>query len=126
MRRSLIVLVVLASACTGVSDELSGLQDRVSQVGDQAREVRDRAQFCLAVTRALASVDGGSSPSEAQTAAEEVLAQVPDELRADAQLVAERLRQAAEDGDRSVLDDEFRAAGDRLYADTRALCDPTD
>jgi hypothetical protein len=117
-RTSLVALAVLASACSGVSD-------RLDEVQGQADQLADRTQFCFAVTRALTSVDGGSSPSQARAAAEEVLAQVPDELRDDAQLVADRLRQASEENDTSVLDDDFRAAAARLRDDTRELCDPT-
>lgn len=116
-RRLLLALVVLASACSSVGDELAGLRGRA---GDAA----DRVQFCFAVTRALTAVDGGSSPAEAQAAAEEVLTQVPDDLRPDAEFVAERLRQAAESGDTSVLDEEFRAAATSLREDTQELCDP--
>ena len=118
IRRSLVALAVLASACSSVGDALGGVQTR-------AEEVSDGAQFCFAVTRALTSVDGGSTPSQARGAAEEVLAQGPDDLRDDAQLVADRLRAAAESGDESVLDDEFRAAAARLRDGTRELCDPT-
>jgi hypothetical protein len=116
-RRSLVALAVLASACSGVNDQVSELRSR-------AGDASDRVQFCFAVTRALTSVDGGSSPAEAQAAAEEVLAQVPEELRADAELVAERLRQAAESGDRAALDDEFRAAAENLRDQTQEMCDP--
>jgi hypothetical protein len=117
VRRSLVVLAVLASACNGVDD-------RISELRDQADDTADRVQFCLAVTRSLAAVDGGSSPAEATKAAEEVLTHVPEELRADAELVATRLREAADTGDRSVLDDEFEAAAQRLRDDTQAMCDP--
>lgn len=116
-RRLLLALVVLATACSGVGDQVSDLRGRA---GDAA----DRVQFCFAVTRALTAVDGGSTPAEAQAAAEEVLTQVPDELRPDAELVADRLRHAAETGDRSVLDADFEAAAADLRDDTRAMCDP--
>lgn len=117
IRSLVVVLAVLASACAGVDDQISELRSG-------ADEATDRVQFCLAVTRALSSVDGGSSPAEAQTAAEEVLAQVPDELRDDAELVADRLRQAAENDDPSVLDAEFEAAAQDLRDRTEQMCDP--
>ncbi|MEX1162145.1 MAG: hypothetical protein WEB03_01060 [Nitriliruptor sp.] len=116
-RSAVVVLALLASACTSVGNQLEGLQTR-------AVDTADRVQFCLAVTRALTSVDGGTAPSEAQAAAEEVLAQVPDELRADAELVADRLRETADTGDRSALDEEFRTAAASLRAGTQELCDP--
>ncbi|WP_052664550.1 hypothetical protein [Nitriliruptor alkaliphilus] len=112
-----VALAVLASACSGVNDQISELRG-------QADDTTDRVQFCLAVTRAVTAVDGGSSPAEAQAAAEEVLTQVPDEMRADAELVAQRLREAAEAGDRSALDEEFRTAAANLRDGTKAMCDP--
>jgi hypothetical protein len=117
-RRPVLVIAVLATACSGVGDQLDDLRDTASGVSD-------RSQFCFAVTRALTSVDGGSTPEQARSAAEEVLAQAPDEIRDDAHLVAERLEQAAEEDDTSVLDEDFRAAAERLRDDTRELCDPT-
>lgn len=116
-RLLVVVLAVLASACSGVNDQISELRGR-------ADDAADRVQFCLAVTRAVTAVDGGSSPAEAQAAAEEVLTQVPDEMRPDAELVAQRLREAAESGDRSALDEEFRTAAANLRDDARAMCDP--
>jgi hypothetical protein len=122
-RRLVVVIAVLATACSGVDDDLSG---RFDELRSSASDVADRSQFCFAVTRALTSVDGGSTPEQARAAAEEVLAQAPDEIRDDANLVADRLEQAAREDDTSVLDEEFRAAAERLRDDTRALCDPTD
>jgi hypothetical protein len=113
----LAALAVTVSACAGVDD-------RISELRSTADDTTDRVQFCLAVTRALAAVDGGSSPAEARAAAEEVLTQVPDELREDAELVADRLREAHETGDRSVLDAEFEAAAKDLRDDTKQMCDP--
>jgi hypothetical protein len=117
LRTVVLVLAVLASACAGVEDQISELRSG-------ADDATDRVQFCLAVTRALSSVDGGSSPAEARAAAEEVLAHVPDELRDDAELVADRLRQADENGDPSVLDAEFEAAAQDLRDETAQMCDP--
>jgi hypothetical protein len=122
LRPLVLVIAVLATACSGVSDQLDG---RLDDVQSTASEVADRTQFCFAVTRALTSIDGGSTPEQARAAAEEVLAQAPEEVRDDASLVAERLDQAVREDDTSVLDDEFRAAAERLRDDTRKLCDPT-
>ena len=121
-RLAVVTVAVVATACSGVQDDVG---DRLDELRSSASEVGDRVQFCFAVTRALTAVDGGTSPEQAREAAEEVLAQVPDELRDDATFVAERLEIAAEEDDRSVLDDEFRAAAERLRDDTRELCDPT-
>jgi hypothetical protein len=121
--RSVLAIAVLATACSGVSDQVG---ERLDGLQSSASEVADRSQFCFAVTRALTSLDGGSTPEQARAAAEEVLAQAPEEVRDDATFVAERLDQAVEEDDTSVLDEEFRAAAERLRDDTRALCDPTD
>jgi hypothetical protein len=112
-------LVLATSGCATLVDQAEDLRSGAGELDDQAR-------FCLAVTRALTSLDGGSSTDEASAAAEEVLTRVPDELRDDAEVVAEHLRVAEEAGDRSVLEDpEFRDAAERLRDDTRELCDPT-
>lgn len=114
----MLLLAVLVSACTGVGE-------RVEELRSGADEATERVQFCFAVTRALTAMDGGTTPDEAQVAAEEVLAKVPDELQADAQIVADRLRDAAERGDRQPLDEDFRDAAESLRDGTRQLCDPT-
>lgn len=120
----LLALALAASACGGV-DGIDALRDRAGDVGGQVSEVADRASFCFAVTRSLAGLDGGTSPEQAYEAAEEVLAQAPDELRADARRVTDALETAAEDGDTAALEgDEFRAAAERLRDGTRELCDP--
>lgn len=116
---SLLLLAAIASGCTTVGDQIERAQDG-------AAEVSERARFCFAVTRALTALDGGASLSEASDAAEEVLARVPDELRDDATVVAERLREAADSQDPSGLSDpEFREAAERLRDGTREQCDPT-
>lgn len=115
---------LLATACGGV-DDLTALRDQAGEVRGTISEVRDRAGFCFAVTRSLTAADGGTSPTQAYEAAEEVLAQAPDELRDDARTVTDALEQAAEQGDDSVLrSDEFRDAASRLRDRTRELCDP--
>lgn len=118
-----VALALAAGACSAVDDQLDQLQGRVDEVTEQAQTIADRAQFCFAITRTLTSLDGGSSLDEAHDAAEEVLTQIPDALRADAELVADALEEAATSGDPSRLDDEeFRAAAERLRDGTRELC----
>lgn len=116
-------LVVTTSACAAVDDQLDQFRGQVSDVTEQARGIADRAQFCLAITRALTSLDGAASTSDARDAAEEVLTQVPDDLRDDAAFVAEQLREAAAAGDPQLLEDQgFRDAATRLRDGTRELC----
>jgi hypothetical protein len=114
---ALALLVVLTVGCADVRDQVDDLRTG-------ADELSDRARFCLSVARTASAIEAGS-PETAADAAEEVLAQAPDELREDAGFVAERLR-AARDGDRDALEDpEVREAAERLRDRTRELCDPT-
>ena len=106
-----------------MGDQFDQLTGQAEDLAGQASDTADRAQFCLAITRALTSLDGGSSAEDAHGAAEEVLTQVPDELRADAEVVADVLEEAAATNDTSLLDDpEFRDAATRLRDGTRDLC----
>jgi hypothetical protein len=99
-------------------------RERVDDLRADADELTDRARFCLSVARTASAIEAGS-PETAADAAEEVLAQAPDELREDARFVADRLREAR-DGDREALQDpEVREAAERLRDRTRELCDPT-
>lgn len=128
MRRSaplrLAAVTLLVTACAGV-DDLTSLRDQAGEAREAIGDIRDRASFCFAVTRSLTGAEGGTSPAQAYEAAEEVLAQVPDDLRDDARTVTAALEQAAEQGDDSALrSEEFRAAADRLRDRTRELCDP--
>jgi DNA-binding ferritin-like protein len=119
-------LVLSTSACATLGQQVDQVQERLDGAAEDVGDIGDRARFCFAITRALTGLDGGSSPEEARDAAEEVLAQVPDELRDDAELVADALRTAEETGDDGVLREaRFREAAERLRADTRALCDPS-
>lgn len=122
----MVALALAASACSAVDDQLDQLQGQVDDVVVQAEGIADRAQFCFAITRALTSLEGGSSADEASDAAEEVLTQIPDALREDAEVVATVLEEAAASGDTSTLDEpEFRDAADRLRDGTRDLCTST-
>jgi hypothetical protein len=114
---SLSVVLVLAVGCADV-------RDRVDDLRGGADELTDRGRFCLSVARTATAIEGGS-PETAIDAAEEAVAQAPEELRDDARLVADRLR-AARDGDGDALrDPQVREAAERLRDRTRELCDPT-
>jgi hypothetical protein len=111
------LLVVMTVGCADV-------RGRVDDLRAGADDLTERGRFCLSVARTASAIEGGS-PETAADAAQEVLAQAPDELREDARLVADQL-QAARDGDRDALrDPEVRAAAERLRDRTRELCDPT-
>ncbi|GGI02585.1 hypothetical protein GCM10011354_00860 [Egicoccus halophilus] len=113
----LVAPLLLSGAC-------SGLQERVEDVRSGSQELTDRARFCLSVVRAANALEGGDHTTAAD-AAQEALAQAPEELRGDARTVAEAA-ETVRQGDRSVLQDPtVVAAAERLQDDTRALCDPT-
>jgi hypothetical protein len=111
------LLVIAAAGCADVPD-------RVDDLRAGAEDVTERGRFCLSVARTASAIESGSTDT-AVAAAEEALAQAPDELRDDARFVADRLR-AARDGDREALrDPELHDTAERLQARTRELCDPT-
>jgi hypothetical protein len=114
-----LALALLTVVTVGCAD----VRERVDDLRADADELTDRARFCLSVARTASAIEAGS-PETAADAAEEVLAQAPDELREDARFVADRLREAR-DGDREALEDpEVREAAERLRDRTRELCDP--
>jgi hypothetical protein len=115
-----LALALLTVVTVGCADA----RERVDDLRAGADELTDQARFCLSVARTVSAIETGS-PETAADAAEEVLAQAPDELREDARFVADRLREAR-DGDREALQDpEVREAAERLRDRTRELCDPT-
>jgi hypothetical protein len=117
-RSSLVALLVVTTV--GCAD----VRDRVDDLRAGADDLSERAQFCLSVARTASAIDAGS-PDTAADAAEEALAQAPDEIRDDARLVADRLREAR-DGDGDALrDPRVREAAERLRDRTREMCDPT-
>jgi hypothetical protein len=116
----LLLSTLLLVAAVGCSD----VRDRVDDLRAGAEDLNDRTQFCLSVARTATAIETGS-PDTATAAAEEAVAQAPDELRDDARFVADRLR-AARDGDKEALrDPEVRDAAERLRDRTREMCDPT-
>ena len=121
MRRPVLVLVLTAVVATAVIG-CAGVGDRVDQLRSETQELTDRARFCLAITRAATAIESGS-PATAQEAADEVLAQAPEELTAEARAVVDELRRVMDD-DADLRDDELRAAAERLRARTLQLCDP--
>jgi hypothetical protein len=119
-RLLLLSSALLALVAVGCSD----VGDRVDDLRGGADDLTERAQFCLSIARTATAIEAGS-PETAAAAAEEVLAQAPDELRDDARFVADRLREARDGDDDALRDPEVRAAAERLRDQTRELCDPT-
>ncbi|MFA9432300.1 hypothetical protein [Egicoccus sp. AB-alg2] len=107
-----------------MSGACSSLQERVDDVRSGAQDLTERGRFCLSVARAANALEGGNYETAAD-AAQEALAQAPEDLRGDARRLADAA-EAVRAGDRSVLQDpEVVAAAERLRDDTRAMCDPT-
>ena len=122
MRHTALLLLAVALLTT-----LSGcaeLDTRVDELRTQTEELTDRARFCLAVTRATTAIESGS-PATAREAADEVLAQAPDDLEPQARQVVDLLAVAAAEGDAELRDPALRAAADELRARTVELCDPS-
>ena len=119
-RRMLLLLVAaLLTAVSGCAD----LDTRVDELRAQTTELTDRARFCLAVTRATTAIESGS-PATAQEAADEVLAQAPEDLEPQARAVVELLAVAAAEDDAQLRDPALEAAAEELRARTVELCDP--
>ena len=126
MRRTVIVLVlaaVLSTAVGACADVRTQVGDGVEQLRGDSQELSDRARFCLAITRVATAIESGS-PATAQEAAEELLAQAPDDLSSQAQAVVTELRRVLADDGADLRDAELGEAVDQLRATTLDLCEP--
>ncbi len=115
----LLPAVMLLATLSGCAD----LDTRVDELRTQTQELTDRARFCLAITRATTAIESGS-PVTAREAADEVLAQAPDDLEPQARQVVDLLEVAAAEGDAELRDPALEAAAEELRARTVELCDP--
>jgi hypothetical protein len=131
-RLSLLLVVALPvfglAACADVrervEDVTTSARDRVEDATSGAQDVADRTRFCLDVARAASAIEGGS-PETAADAAQEILAQAPEELRSDATWLAERLRGSEQELAEALRDPQVQVTIDRLREQTRELCTPT-
>jgi hypothetical protein len=119
-RSRLLLPALLVLAAVGCSD----VPDRVDDLRAEAEGVTDRGRFCLSVARTATAIESRATHT-AVAAAEEALAQAPDELRDDARFVADRLRAARDGDDEALRDPELHETAERLRERTRELCDPT-
>ena len=95
---------------------LVGCADVERQAGalrEPAEELTDQARFCLAVTRTATAIESGS-PATAREAAEEVLAQAPEELATEARTVVEELRRVLAEGEANLRDPDLDRAVEQL------------
>lgn len=114
---AILVALVLASGCAGVDSQLTGLADGPD---DEA----ERMRFCLALGRALNAVEEDGTGSTAREAAEEALAQAPDELREPARTVVDHLRRAREGEGEALTAGPFTDALEVLRDGARRMCEP--
>lgn len=129
--RHLAVLAVLAVVLAGCgvpgTDELldqarSEVESGLEGARERVESLTDDARFCLALTRAIAAIESGS-PTTAQEAAEEVLAQAPEGVVSAAGQLVEELRRTLGSG--AELDSEqLGATVEELLAAASELCDP--
>lgn len=125
----LVLLGALAVGCAGPGEGLGQRAAEQVEAGlDRARDavggLSDDDRFCLAVTRTVTAIESGS-PAPAQEAAEEVLAQAPDDLTEQAREVVEALQRALSEGDADLRTSELQQAVDALRADVAVRCDPS-
>lgn len=106
----LILTAVMATALVGCAD---AEEQQVEQFREQAEELTGRARFCLAVTRAATAIESGS-PATAREAAEEALAQAPEELATEARAVVDELRRVLADDGTDLRDPDLRQAAEQL------------
>ncbi len=116
-------LLLLTAALLTLLSGCAELDTRVDELRTETEELTDRARFCLAITRATTAIESGS-PATAQEAADEVLAQAPDDLEPQARQVVDLLSVAIAEDDAELRDPALRAAAEELRARTVELCDP--
>lgn len=114
-RPLLATVAVAAVALAGCST----VEDAQQAAGDAI----DRVEYCVAAVRIVDAVQGQDLEA-AISAGEDLVANAPDDVAADAQVVLDAARQA-QAGDAAALDAEaVTAAADRLQASVREDCDP--
>ncbi|MFO7778207.1 MAG: hypothetical protein R6V28_07645 [Nitriliruptoraceae bacterium] len=124
MRGSLLVLLVtavVAAVTAGCADAGQQVSRPREQPPEGTDELTGRARFCLAVTRATTAIESGS-PATAREAAEEVLAQVPDELATEARGMLDELQRVLADDDTDLRDPQLQEAAQRLRERARQRC----
>ena len=127
MRRAVILLIlaaVLGTAAGACADVRTQVRGGLAELRGELPELTDRDRFCLATTRVVTAIESGS-PVTAQEAAEELLAQAPDDLTTDAQAVVDQLRRVLDDDSADLRDAELREAIDHLRARTFERCEPS-
>lgn len=122
-----VVLLVVVSACTGPTEELrqqavEQVQAGVDRARDAAADLTDDERFCLAVTRAVTAIEA-EAPATAEEAAEEVLAQAPDDLEDEAGAVVEELRRVL-DGEGDLRSEVLAEAVEQLRSAAAPRCEP--
>ncbi|MFP4311453.1 MAG: hypothetical protein ACLFS9_05650 [Nitriliruptoraceae bacterium] len=107
---------------TGLAGVRGEVEAGLAEARDQVEGLTEDARFCLAVTRTVAAIESGS-PTTAQEAAEEVLAQAPEELVGPADQVVEEVRRTLGEGG-DLRAEAVREAAQRLLTAAAERCDP--
>jgi hypothetical protein len=108
--------LVLAAGCGTV-------RDSAAELPQQAGSVADQAQFCFSVTRSLQGIEAHDTSRSVIDAAEEVLAQAPDDLRDPARTISAALHDAAE-GLGELGGEDLEEAVAALRDGVRSMCEP--
>lgn len=125
-----------ASACAGTdTEELretveQGISDATEAVGQAAEEVQEKAsevseiaQFCTAAARTAQAVNAQDWDAAIEHG-ETMVAEAPDDIRPDAEVVLDGAKRYA-DGDQSaVASSEFQTAAENVKVYTEDRCDP--
>lgn len=117
--------LLVATAIAGAAVACTSVGDIAEEGRNRAEQLSDRARFCLALARTVAAVESGSLMT-AEQAAEELLAQTPEELREDAQALVDEFTAVRERGGDPLEDPDLLAAAEQLRDDATARCDPLD
>lgn len=114
---ALVASLLLVTSCTAV-------RDNAQELPQQAGSVADQAQFCFSVTRTLSGVEARNTSRNVLDAAEEVLAQAPDDLREHARIVTDALHDAADGVAGFDANDGLEDAVTELREGVSTMCAP--
>lgn len=124
-----LTLALGAAACSDdeVEDAVDTAVEEVSEaageVADTASELSDLAGFCTAAYRTQDAIED-REPEDALEAAEDLVAEAPEDIRPQAETVLEGA-QAFQEGDEGAIEDEgFQTAVTELVDYTQDRCDP--
>ena len=119
MRRHVAVLAVAALAGTACD----GAGQLVEDARTQVEEAAETAEFCVAALRVAAAVDSRDVDALVR-AGEAFVADAPDEVRPDAQLLLDAGRRARDGDEAALADPAVTDAAARVRDVTEQRCNP--